>query len=107
VMAISLLFDNALRVSAARREQVSDPVDGQVLEFPVKTPGEGADTRSRRQGQTAGANSSRRQRTVILNETAQRKLLKRAPMEFSNASTESQVFMTLPMPDGTSASFRV
>jgi len=108
VMAISLLFDNALRVSAARREQVSDPVDGQVLEFRVKTPGEGADTSSGRQGQTAGAgSSSRRQRTVILNETAQRKLLKRAPMEFSNASTESQVVMTLPMPDGTSASFRV
>src|SRR6185436_19968555 len=78
VMAISLLFDNALRVSAARREQVSDPADGQVLEFPVGASLRGRPTqskggahggtplqifedaggRSRHQGQTAGAESS-------------------------------------------------
>ena len=57
--------------------------------------------------QTSGADGRSGHRTVILNESAQRKLLKRAPMEFTHASAESQVVMTLPMPDGTITRFHV
>jgi reprolysin-like metallo-peptidase family M12B len=53
-------------------------------------------------------------RTLTLDENAQRKLLSRAPMEKTNASGEltkvarqPQVIMTLPMPDGKLARFRV
>ena len=51
-------------------------------------------------------------RTLTLNETAQRKLLSRAPMEsakgeLTKAASQTQVVMTLPMPDGTFARFRV
>jgi uncharacterized protein (TIGR03437 family) len=46
-------------------------------------------------------------RALSLNETAQKQLLRRAPMEFTKASRDTQVIMTLPMPDGTFARFRV
>src|SRR5437773_2180446 len=46
-------------------------------------------------------------RALRLDETAQRELLRRAPMEFSKAARQTQVVMTLPMPDGTFARFRV
>lgn len=46
-------------------------------------------------------------RTLYLNESAQRQALAQAPMEFSNASRQSQVIITLPMPDGTFARFQV
>ena len=46
-------------------------------------------------------------RTVSLNEAAQRKLLNHAPMEFTKRALETPVIMTLPMPNGTFARFRV
>lgn len=46
-------------------------------------------------------------RTLKLNETAQKELLRRAPMEFTKASRDTQVILTLPMPDGAFARFRV
>jgi hypothetical protein len=46
-------------------------------------------------------------RALSLNEAAQREVLRRAPMEFSKAAKETQVIMTLPMPDGTLARFRI
>ena len=46
-------------------------------------------------------------RRLSLNETAQRKLLSRAPKEFSKAARRGQVVMTLPMPDGTFVRFSV
>ena len=46
-------------------------------------------------------------REVTLNENAQRNLLRHAPMEFSKAAERNQVVMTLPMPDGKPARFRV
>jgi len=46
-------------------------------------------------------------RALTLNENAQRKLLRHAPMEFSKAAELNQVVMTLPMPDGKLARFRV
>jgi uncharacterized protein (TIGR03437 family) len=44
---------------------------------------------------------------LILNEKKQRKLLRHAPMEFSKAAERDPVVMTLPMPDGKLARFRV
>jgi uncharacterized protein (TIGR03437 family) len=46
-------------------------------------------------------------RTVTLNEVAQRKLLSHAPMEFTKGARQTPLVMTLPMPDGTLARFRV
>ena len=46
-------------------------------------------------------------RTLSLNEVAQRAELRDAPMEFTKAARLSQVVITLPMPDGTFARFRV
>jgi uncharacterized protein (TIGR03437 family) len=46
-------------------------------------------------------------RTLTLNEKAQRKLLRHVPMEFSKAAERDPVVMTLPMPDGKLARFRV
>lgn len=46
-------------------------------------------------------------RALRLNETAQRKLLSQAPMEFTEAAERSPVVMTLPLPNGTFGRFRV
>jgi uncharacterized protein (TIGR03437 family) len=46
-------------------------------------------------------------RMLSLDEVAQRKVLRRAPMELTNAARQTRVVMTLPMPDGTLAKFRV
>jgi hypothetical protein len=46
-------------------------------------------------------------RALSLNEMAQREVLRHAPMEFSKAARQTQVVITLPMPDGTFARFRV
>ncbi len=46
-------------------------------------------------------------RTLTLNEPAQRKLLSHAPTEFTNAASQAQVIMTLPMPDGTFVRFDI
>ncbi|HEY5883372.1 MAG TPA: M12 family metallo-peptidase [Pyrinomonadaceae bacterium] len=46
-------------------------------------------------------------RALTLDETTQRELLRRVPMEFTKAARHTQVVMTLPMPDGTLSRFRV
>src|SRR6266550_7372073 len=46
-------------------------------------------------------------RALSLNENAQREMLHHAPMEFSTAAKQTQVVMTLPMPDGRIERFRV
>ena len=53
------------------------------------------------------ADFPRGQRTLRLNETAQRKLLRQAPMEFTKAARQTQVVITLPTPHGTMARFQV
>lgn len=76
-------------------------------------------TRSRTQEQTAGAvgRNGRQEPTgasvgsnksyLTLDEVAQRKLLRRAPMEFTKAAQQTRVVMSLPLPNGTFARFRV
>ena len=46
-------------------------------------------------------------RTFSLNLEAMRSLLRTAPMEFSDEARNREVIMTLPMPDGTFARFRI
>ena len=46
-------------------------------------------------------------REFSLNEIAQREELRRAPMEFTKAARQTQVIMSLPMPDGRLARFRI
>ena len=46
-------------------------------------------------------------RELSLNAIAQREVLRHAPMEFSKAARQTQVVMTLPMPDGTLTRFRI
>jgi len=46
-------------------------------------------------------------RALSLNESAQRKLLSQAPLEFTKTARQTHVVMTLPMPDGTFARFSV
>ena len=46
-------------------------------------------------------------RELWLDEAAQREFLRRAPIEFTKAAKQTEVVMTLPLPDGTVARFRV
>lgn len=46
-------------------------------------------------------------RTVQLNKVALTQVLNQAPMEFSEKAKNTQVVMTLPMPDGSFARFSI
>src|SRR5437588_7409499 len=46
-------------------------------------------------------------RVISLKEMAQREMLRHAPMEFSKAARQAQLIMSLPMPNGTLARFRI
>lgn len=46
-------------------------------------------------------------RTVRLNKDALQHTLRQAPMEFTDAARDTEVVMTLPMPDGEFARFRI
>jgi len=75
---------------------------------PVKsTPGEDQLWRENHQVGSVSEAGPGFYRALTLNENAQRKLLRHAPMEFSKAAELNQVVMTLPMPDGKLARFRV
>jgi subtilisin-like proprotein convertase family protein len=56
---------------------------------------------------TAQANKPRAFGAASLDKTALSQLLARAPMEFTAAAKGAEVVMTLPMPDGSFARFRV
>ena len=111
----SLLFGGRLRVSAASHprdsvQKLRPPASSNLPRLasfgaaPVKS--------NRREDQLWRENHEvnigpRFYRALTLNEYAQRKLLRHAPMEFSKAAQQNQVVMTLPMPDGKLARFRV
>ena len=46
-------------------------------------------------------------RALSLDEIAQREMLRHAPMEFSKVARQTQLIMSLPMPNGTLARFRI
>ena len=66
-------------------------------------------TSDRRPNQTSGAETetdrTQSPTRLTLNELAQKKLLRLAPMEFT--ASQNQVVMSLPLPDGTFTRFRV
>lgn len=55
----------------------------------------------------AGQNLPARYRALRLNKTAMAELLAKAPMEFTSAAKAGSVVITIPMPNGTLARFRV
>lgn len=122
VTDISLLSAGRLRVSAAQQRQDSveklrAPASSNLSRLasigavPVKSsPREDQLWRENHQvntGRSVAGPGPRFYRALTLNENAQRKLLRHAPMEFSKAAERNQVVMTLPMPDGKLARFRV
>lgn len=123
VMGLSLVFERDLRVSAAHPGQNSRPeLSPSAMNFPGFVSSDPVLAKSRRSAdhvwletKKAGTKSSRSaigvaaefRPTLRLSETATRELLKHAPMEFTKAARHSSVVMTLPLPNGTFARFRV
>jgi uncharacterized protein (TIGR03437 family) len=115
VTDISLVFGGRLRVSAApqRHDSVEKLRAPASSNLPRLTSLGGIAIKSSphedqlwRENSVAGT-GPRFYRALTLNENAQRKLLRHAPMEFSKAAQRNQVVMTLPMPDGKLARFRI
>ncbi len=122
VTVISFLFDGSFRVRAAHHgqngaEELSPPMNRPRLisseqALSKSVPSEDQLWRekkivgARRGGAETGA-VPEFYRALSLNEIAQRNILRRAPMEFSKAARQTRVVMTLPMPNGTFARFRV
>src|SRR4051812_17362023 len=113
---IGLLDEHDLRVGAARLKPAGSERSTATVVRPRSLPRESLKSvrsadglwrtsdESRSKLIDAGPNFHSR---TILNETAQRKVLSRAPMEFTTAAQQTQVVMTLPMPDGTFSRFGV
>jgi uncharacterized protein (TIGR03437 family) len=120
---ISFLFEDNIRVRAAQHEQngleklrpplMNLPRSGSFGDTLAKSgPSEDHLWRERkvRSNRKSVAGIGDRQefyRALSLNEVAQREVLHHAPMEFTKAATQTQVVMTLPMPDGSIVRFRV
>ena len=118
VAGFALLFQHNIRVSAARREKrervVAPVAQGRESRLTLLKTDQSEDglwrlKEKRGAGRTGvGIEADPKfYQTVTLNETAQRKLLSHAPMEFTNAVRQTPVVMTLPMPGETFARFRV
>jgi Metallo-peptidase family M12B Reprolysin-like len=120
VTDISLLLGGRVRVSAAPQgqggaEELRSPATNltRLASFgPVPVKYNPVEDQLWREIQQVGSGRSieagqRFYRALSLDENAQRKLLRHAPMEFSKAAKRNRVVMTLPMPDGKLARFRV
>jgi len=120
VAVSAVLFDGNSRVRAKQRgvEQSSPAVMNRhrLVSFGHALAKSGpSEDRIWRERETTGTRKSvavigatpRFYRVLSLNEIAQREMLRHAPMEFTKATRDTQVVMTLPMPDGTFARFRV
>jgi uncharacterized protein (TIGR03437 family) len=122
IMGFTLLSESDLRISAARVDQAKlenlnlplivvgamtshrEALKSDRSEDGIWRPNETSAGKRNSVGIGAGPKFYR---MLSLNETAQRKLLGHAPMELTRAARQTQVVMTLPMPDGTFARFRV
>lgn len=122
IVGFALLSESNLRISAARGDQAKlKNLSLPLIEFGAVTSDRVALKSDRsedglwRSNETAvskrnsaGIGAGQEYyRELRLNEAAQRNLLSQAPMEFTKAARQTQVVMTLPMPDGTFARFRV
>jgi hypothetical protein len=72
-----------------------------VAGFRAQKAGAGIESRGK------GRRQEQAKTRFTLNEAAQRRLLRRAPMEFTKAASLSRVVMTLPLSDGTFSRFQV
>ncbi len=124
LVGFSFLFEGDFQVSAAR-----GPVNTHVSLSDVKAAPRGRPRESSRSEsnylwqyretstikRSVAGSASRWQeqaadggrRLLSLNEVALRMLLRRAPLEFTQAATQTRVVMTLPLPNGTLARFGV
>ena len=123
VTSVTFRFDGALPVRAEQRGQNGVEVLGPtVIDPPRLVSVSRALTKSglsedhlwrerkasgiRKESREAGARLEFYRR-LSLNEFAQREELRYAPMEFSEAARQTQVVMSLPMPDGRLVRFRI
>lgn len=123
VTVVTFLCNGTLHVSAEHHgqkdvEELSPSVTKLLLSVPVghaiARPARSQDHmwRDKRGGGSGKSDAEigavpKLNRMLSLDEVAQRKVLRRAPMELTNAARQTRVVMTLPMPDGTLAKFRV
>ena len=94
VVGLGFLFESSLHVSAvaaAFRGRVGQ-LEGSAHR---RTPGQPNADNPHRQQVAAG-----KSRPLSLNEIELRKLLRAAPLEFTEAAREVQIVVTLPLPDG-------
>jgi Metallo-peptidase family M12B Reprolysin-like len=112
VTSVTFGFDDTLPVRAEQRGEavveklgptVIDPLRVVSVSRALTKPGHSEDHLWRERK----ASGIRKKSRLSLNEFAQRELLRHAPMEFSEAARQTQVVMSLPMPDGRLARFRV
>ena len=118
------LFEPEIRVRAAGesvgavlrgRPQLLKRAAHRVTSLPVRSTDDLWQTSESRQEQTAGVDpvaegesgNPARTQLLTLNELAQKKLLRLAPMEFTKAASQTRVVMTLPLPNGTLSRFQV
>jgi hypothetical protein len=110
VTGVTFLFEGTLHVRAEQRGQKGvEQLSPTVMNRPWLVPFCGALTKSgpsedhlwrERKG-----NGS--YRALSLNEIAQREMLRQVPMELTKEARQTQVVMSLPMPDGSLARFRI
>lgn len=100
VTSVTLPLDGASHARAAERGQNGVAESEHYLWREIQTSEIGE----------SGANPvaiSKSYRLLSLNDNAQREMLRHAPMEFSKAARQTNVVMSLPMPDGKLEGFRI
>ncbi|MDX6499847.1 MAG: hypothetical protein QOG23_3107 [Blastocatellia bacterium] len=110
VTGLTFLFDGTLHARAEQRGQKSvEQLSPTVMNRPWLVPFGRALTKS---GPSEDHLWRERKgngfyRALSLNEIAQREMLRQVPMELTKEARQTQVVMSLPMPDGSLARFRI
>lgn len=108
VTAISYWFEGNFRVTASSYRQNALISFGHApAKFGPSEDHVWRDDQSNDQRVAESRTAPRFYRKLSLNAIAQREMLRRAPMEFTKAARQTNVVMTLPMPDGTLLRFRI
>ena len=123
LIGASFLIDGRLHASAAQTEQIAirvfNPLSANadhqaklLSSRSLSKPAASEDRVWREKGNdsrgSVGLLAGRKSyRSLSLNEQDQKELLRHAPMEHTKAARQTQVVITLPMPDGTLSRFRV
>ena len=119
VTGVTFLFDGTLHVRAEQHgqkgvEELSPTVMNRpgLVSFGLTKSGPSEDHLWReRKGIRKGSREAGAKlefyRALSLNEIAQREVLRQVPMELTKEARQTQVIMSLPMPDGSLARFRI